>query len=790
MSASASQSIATEAVSLPIEDGDTPIAAQPAQEEHHIRLAPVIPVADIVEAKRGVFLGVLVPNCEFQWSVIIFIRFGVIVGEAGVLLGLGLIVICAACVLLTHCAISAAASNEIPKGGVTSILTKSLGTGIGGAITILYVRNNFSGIPNAFKKFFGVAVFQTIEIYGSAEGLLKAFSASVVSNMILDRAIIAGALLCLILIPVLMGPRVVHRLAAIFMICLGLSFLSVLIGLDIAKEEHNPIGDITGVRGDTLRANLFPSETFDMREALSLLVPCFVGMFVGTNNASELKDPLRDIPRGGFMAVSISIILYSVLFVLIGSVAVRERLVRDTLVLTNIAWPSRILSVLGIVLVGVGSSMQSLIIASKVLRSLSELDIFTNLGFFGYRFERGSLSHTSAADELETSFLSTLDIFTAWARVMHLYHGYSELDCDIERNLRFFRLDSEHITLGAGIQSVLYYIAVNHLHRREREDYQQQVKALIALRDAVDSISPNLRPLGLSRQKSRQLLTTSPLDRIPVAFKVEKFLRSHHIGENTWRGPQVLAFVAFGGDGTAEGLIMPERRASALVAFVGQIRSGSFRGGTLCILANVITEQEEMRATSILTDENAERSVSKESVVKELLLRRKLLLQDILDEENVFGFAKVIRSPTAKMGESLILQAVGLGDFTPNTICALWPPPDVTDRELQFLTIRWTSLIMGQNPVFLKIDCANEYPSGTVKCGGSIDIWWLFRDGEIMLLLGYLLQQSSTWKNTSLRLFLVSRSRDETPFIKSEIALKLKLLRVKVQSIHVIDLQV
>ncbi|KAJ3214464.1 hypothetical protein HDU67_001649 [Dinochytrium kinnereticum] len=682
---------------------------------------PIIPVADLPEPKRGVILGVVVPTCEFAWSVIIFIRFGVIVGEAGVLLGLALVFLCA-----------------------------------------LYL---------------GVSSFQTIEIYGSAEGLLKTFSTSFFSNPFLDRAVVSCTLLVLTLTPVLLGTKMVHRLSAIFMVCLGSAFASVLLGIMLSSSRSFPPGDdghgeITGIKLETLRANLWPSSAFQLKEPLSYLMPCFVGIYVGTNNAPELRDPLKDIPRGGFMAVSLSTILYTLLFVLIGSVATRERLISDTLILTQLAWPSHILSLIGIILVGVGSSMQCLVIASRVLVSLSDMNLLLMPNLFKRLRAGKELSTTVAV--LITWFIAVplvlipnfeflailvtmcflicyastcfacflLSVFRppSWRPHFRAHWMFSLLGFLLCTYLMItlnwiaalgaligsvvlsyvIQAQSEQITLGAGIQSLLYYVAINHLHMREEEDYQKNFKALVSHCQVAD-----LQATAADRASPRSLLLSQALSHEPVILQIEQSLRSKFIVEGVWR-PQVLGFITFE---SIDGRPRPEKRSSALVAFIGQMRSGSFRGGDLFILATTITPEDEEDALIMFSrrDEENECTVRmpEEVVIKELLFRRKILLRSMLEEERVFGFAKV---------------------------CALWPSESGRNAERgdeQFVNIQWTSLIMGQNAVFLKVTNPSEFPSSEQTCGGS-------------------------------------RSVDEAPLLRSEISAKLKLMRIKVHSIQVV----
>jgi hypothetical protein len=104
------------------------------------------------------------------------------------------------------------------------------------------------------------------------------------------------------------------------------------------------------------------------RDVLPLVVPCFVGIFTGLNNAEHLGNPPRAIVRGSFTAVAASWALYSALLTLIAAAVPRDILATNTMAVAQMAFPSPLLAIVGIVLVGVGSALQCLKNASQLLQ--------------------------------------------------------------------------------------------------------------------------------------------------------------------------------------------------------------------------------------------------------------------------------------------------------------------------------------------------------------------------------------------------------------------------------------
>lgn len=44
---------------------------------------------------------------------------------------------------------------------------------------------------------------------------------------------------------------------------------------------------------------------------------------------------------------------------------------------------------------------------------------------------------------------------------------------------------------------------------------------------------------------------------------------------------------------------------------------------------------------------------------------------------------------------------------------------------------------------------------------GTLDVWWLYDDGGLCLLLPYIISTRSTWSNCKLRIFALSNGKHE-----------------------------
>lgn len=72
------------------------------------------------------------------------------------------------------------------------------------------------------------------------------------------------------------------------------------------------------------------------------------------------------------------------------------------------------------------------------------------------------------------------------------------------------------------------------------------------------------------------------------------------------------------------------------------------------------------------------------------------------------------------------------------------------------------------------------------KQKGTIDVWWLFDDGGLTLLVPYILQTKSQWKNCGLRVFTAGTKRGELVREQKQMAQLLSKFRIECQDMKII----
>ncbi|KAJ3329328.1 hypothetical protein HDU76_008124 [Blyttiomyces sp. JEL0837] len=787
--------------------------------------------ASIPHEQLGTFSGVIVPTLEMGWSVLIFIRFGYIVGGCGVLHTLVLILICAVTVTLTLTSIAAIATNvpSIPRisSPILFILSHSLGSGFAGVITSIY--------------FLGVTSFIAIEIAGSVEGFAQVTGFTITGNDYYDLLIMESITMLFVYVISQLDGRVLHKIAIGIMAALFLSLLSAYVGLFVAPRVNDFDGQVTSISLYTLSSNLWPSEastlTFD--QALSFMIPCFVGIFAGLKNSPMLKNPIQSIPVGGFTSIATSVIMYTSLFVLIASVVKRPLLQENTTVLPDISYPNVHYALPGILLVGVGSALQCFSMSTQILDTL--IQRYANLR--GKCDASGWFSLSKVATLVLASLILLIPDLEELARVVTLcfllcysttnlaaflmatfgspdwrphyeYHHWSlslagffaclmlmlylnwfitvlSLFTTITAGLAIHNM-SQNASWGTGIQALLYFIAVNHLINRDESEFTAAGVSTAAGRRRSRLASARAGSEGVPHASS-QHAGGRITDQVTVtvggpnssASSVPKTvtLSSLEPVANIWR-PHILSFIHI--DPHSHQIQKPHG-----LSFISQLQEG---GGLLCILSNVIIPEEIVGYQPFEErDISGSLPVSGDLLEKIAEERKRLIRNEMASviENHINPLSSVrliyttLYSSSISAGQSALMQTAGLGHLSPNLIMLV--NVDEKIQAVRDIYKVWEFGNLSRIGVIVQKGL-DTFPSNDQVMTGNIDIWWVVHDGYLMILLSYILQRSQVWRNCSIRLFAITDDANTLKEMAGHIGDFLLRKRIKVQQLSVISL--
>lgn len=234
--------------------------------------------------KFGTMAGVFTPTFLTILGVIMYIRHPWVVGNAGIIGSLLIIVVAVAITFSTALSLSSITTNiRIGSGGAFSLISQSLGLEIGGAI----------GIPFFFSQAIAVAMY----VFGFREGLQSLLD---VSPLILDLFVFA-----LVMAIAFISTSFAFKIQYIIMAVIILSIFSILGGLFVndLNYDFTWFGSYKGSK-----ENGFSGSSFWL--VFAVFFPAVTGVMAGANMSGDLKNPRKSIPSGTISAVVITTLVY------------------------------------------------------------------------------------------------------------------------------------------------------------------------------------------------------------------------------------------------------------------------------------------------------------------------------------------------------------------------------------------------------------------------------------------------------------------------------------------------
>lgn len=313
--------------------------------------------------KFGTMAGVFTPTFLTILGVIMYIRHPWVVGNAGVLGALLIIVIAISITLSTALALSSITTNiRIGSGGAFSLISQSLGLEIGGAI----------GIPFFFSQAIAVAMY----VFGFREGLQSLLPET--STIILDLLIFA-----LVMIIAFISTSFAFKIQYVIMVIIILSIISILGGLFIHELNYDFVwfGDYKGSK-----ENNFDGTSFWV--VFAVFFPAVTGVMAGANMSGDLKNPRKNIPIGTISAVLITTLVYVGLVFVAALLAAPSELLENYNVFIDKAYYSPIV-LAGLLGATLSSALGSFVGAPRILLALGEKRILPKSEFLANTNKKG-----------------------------------------------------------------------------------------------------------------------------------------------------------------------------------------------------------------------------------------------------------------------------------------------------------------------------------------------------------------------------------------------------------------
>lgn len=290
-----------------------------------------------VKTGLGTFGGVFTPSILTILGVIMYLRFGWVVGNVGLIGTLIIVTLSVSITFLTALSVAAIATDQqVRAGGAYYMISRSLGIEAGGAV----------GIP----LFIALALSVALYTVGFAESIVDVFPH-------LDFKTVGLITTAGVATLAMISAKVAIRAQYFIMFGIALSLLSLAFGKPI-EETHIEMWGAADRH----------SEGFWV--VFAVFFPAVTGIMAGVNMSGDLKNPSKSIPRGTFAAIGVGYFIYMALPIILANRANALSLIADPMIMRRMAyWGDAIL--IGVWGATLSSAVGSILGAPRVLQALA-----------------------------------------------------------------------------------------------------------------------------------------------------------------------------------------------------------------------------------------------------------------------------------------------------------------------------------------------------------------------------------------------------------------------------------
>ncbi|KAJ8627276.1 hypothetical protein MRB53_020583 [Persea americana] len=162
-------------------------------------------------------------------------------------------------------------------------------------------------------------------------------------------------------------------------------------------------------------------------------------------------------------------------------------------------------------------------------------------------------------------------------------------------------------------------------------------------------------------------------------------------------------------------------------------------------------------------------------------------LSTYIEYKRCEGVAEIIVAPSMSEGFRGIVQTMGLGNLKPNIVVMrypeIWRTENLTEIPATFVSIINDCIVANKAVVIVK--GLDEWPGEYQKQYGTIDLYWIVRDGGLMLLLSQLLLTKEIFESCKIQVFCIAEEDVEAEELKADVKKFLYDLRLQAEVIVV-----
>ncbi len=287
----------------------------------------------------GTFKGVYIPSVLTILGVVMYLRFGWVLGSVGLPATLLIVTLATSITFLTGLSLSALATNmKVGGGGAYFIISRSLGLEAGAAI----------GLPLFFAQSFGIAFY------------IAGFSEAVVGNLgawlpaFMTAKVIGVATLVVLTVLATLSADLALKAQFFIFVIIGLSLASFFIG--------GPVTEIAG--------GVVVPKGIGFWPVFAVFFPAVTGIEAGLAMSGDLKKPSKSLPLGTMAAVLTGYVVYMSLPILLDRHVTDKTMLLNPNVMRSVArWG--FLIVAGVFAASLSSALGALLGAPRTLQALA-----------------------------------------------------------------------------------------------------------------------------------------------------------------------------------------------------------------------------------------------------------------------------------------------------------------------------------------------------------------------------------------------------------------------------------
>ncbi len=633
----------------------------------------------------GTFAGVFTPSILTILGIILFLRLGFVVGHAGLGQALLILALANGISVLTTFSLSAIATNlKVKGGGDYYLISRTLGLEFGGAIGIVL--------------FLAQSVSIGFYCVGFGEVLTRVMS---LQAGYATQLVAAGAVSFLFIFAWL-GADWATRFQYVVMAILIAALISFF------------IGGITKWNSALLAQNWSsPDGALSFWVVFSIFFPAVTGFTQGVSMSGDLKDAGKSLPRGTFIAVGVSIVVYFLAAIVFAATLPGSILMAEYDAMKQVSAAAIFIGA-GVIAATLSSAMASFLGAPRILQSLSSDRIFP----FLLPFARGVGPannprrgvYLSAGIAFATVGLGKLNLIAPVVSMFFLisygllnYATFFEARAGSPSFRPRFRWYDQRFSLAGALACLTVMLAI---------DWKAAVVAGAILFGIFQYLRRTSGPARWADSRRSYYL-----QRIRASLLVAAQEPEH---PRDWR-PQLLV------------LSDDAHRRQRLLQFVEWLEGDTGFATVVRILEGEGPKMLKLR-------EEAEKELRKDIV-----------------ESKSEAFPLVVVVPKMIEGIHTLVQAYGIGPLKVNTVLLNWFEQEPTIkrgiREILYGRRIKTAFRLGCNIIVFKANHESWQRLEKIPAAQRrIDVWWWDdTSSHLMLLLAHLTTRNKAWQGARIR---------------------------------------